>query len=270
MNISNITPNHIFPYLCELSEEIMLPRFNLLKDSEKRQKSPGDLVTIVDIEMEKKLEEILPSLLPGSVVVGEEAVSEDKSLLKSAYDEDLVWLVDPLDGTNNFVHGREYFCVMVALHYKGVCILSAIYDPLGRRNVGATKGEGAFLNDERLTCEDMNDFAVMNGQINYNIIEEGPKRDLVKKNAISDFKSVKRLGCAGHDFIMHALGERHFSLYNRLAPWDFAPGGLILKEAGGILKRIDEENIKPFDYGYGLLSATSQENWNNLHNYFFN
>lgn len=259
-----LSPDTVVAYMRELAEEIMLPKYNQLGDAEKRQKAPGDYVTVVDIEMERRLNRILPDLLPGSVVVGEEAVSDNPSLLKAAYNEDYVWLVDPLDGTNNFANGKREFCVMVALHYKGETVMSAIYDPLGKKVVTAEKGQGAYANATRLECRDGVDFEFMHGQINYNILPNDAARSQLKDKAANAFAGVKRLGCAGHDFIMHTEGSRHFSLYSRLAPWDFAPGGLILREAGGKLERVDGEEIRPFDYGYKLLSANGEESWEEL------
>lgn len=263
----DVNPDRIAPYLRELAEEIILPRYNSLSADEKRHKSPGDLVTIVDIEMEERLNKFLPDILPGSVVIGEEAVSENPDLLKTAYKEDLVWLVDPLDGTNNFVHGRRAFCVMVALHFKGEVIMSCIYDPLGKKTVTAMRGQGAFANDEKLNCSSTLEFNQMHGQINYRIVKDEEQREKLKEKAAKSFAKLDRLGCAGHDLIHHAEGNRHFSLYSRLAPWDFAPGGLILEEAGGILKNVDGSKLKPFDYAYGLLTASNEENWDNLRSF---
>lgn len=263
----DLNPDKIAPYLRELAEEIILPKYNSLTADEKRHKSPGDLVTIVDIQMEERLNKILPDLLPGSVVIGEEAVSDDPNLLKTAYNEELVWLVDPLDGTNNFVHGRRAFCVMVALHYKGETIMSCIYDPLGKKTVTALKGQGAYSDGERLNCSAALEFNQMHGQINYRIIKDDDKREKLKAKAASSFAKLDRLGCAGHDLIHHAEGNRHFSLYSRLAPWDFAPGGLILQEAGGVMKNIDGSELQPFDFAYGLLTATNEENWDSLNEF---
>ncbi|MTI10058.1 inositol monophosphatase family protein [Curvivirga aplysinae] len=270
MAMPEFSADRLGPHLRQLAEEIMLPKFKTLSDEEKRQKTPGDYVTVVDIEMEKRLDALLPKLVEGSVVIGEEAVSTNPKLLKEAYKEDLVWLVDPLDGTNNFANGDENFCVMVALHYKGEAVISCIYDPLKKKTVTAEKGQGAYRESHKLTCNPNVSFDQMTGQINFRIIQDVSHREYLKKDSQKRFKNVKRLGCAGQDFIMHTEDVRHFSLYSRLAPWDFAAGGLILKEAGGKLAKIDDSEMHAFEYAHGLLTSVHENNWVDLRNYFLN
>ncbi|WP_420547198.1 inositol monophosphatase family protein [Curvivirga sp.] len=268
MAMPEFSADRLGPHLQQLAEDIMLPKFKMLSDDEKRQKAPGDYVTVVDIEMERRLNTLLPQLIDGSIVIGEEAVSTDPKLLKEAYKEDLVWLVDPLDGTNNFTSGNENFCVMVALHYKGETVISCIYDPLKKKTITAEKGQGAYNGSRRLICNPDVSFEQMTGQINFRIIQDDNHREYLKKDSQERFREVKRLGCAGQDFIMHAEDVRHFSLYSRLAPWDFAAGGLILKEAGGKLAKIDESEMSAFEYAYGLLTSVNETNWFALKDYF--
>jgi fructose-1,6-bisphosphatase/inositol monophosphatase family enzyme len=99
--------------------DIIMPRFQSLQEGEIDEKDGGELVTIADIETEKWLTARLPDLLPGSVVVGEEAVFADKDLFSRLAGEDPVWVIDPIDGTWNFAHGRETFAILIALVYRG-------------------------------------------------------------------------------------------------------------------------------------------------------
>ena len=99
----------------EVATTIVLPRFRRLDAEDIQQKSPGDVVTVADHESELALEAGLTRLLPGSEVVGEEAVAADPGVLGRMADRGAVWIVDPLDGTNNFAAGKTPFAVMVAL-----------------------------------------------------------------------------------------------------------------------------------------------------------
>src|SRR3954471_25020005 len=111
------------------TEEIK-PRFGRLSAQDIRQKGPNDLVTIADLAMEHRLTRELVDLLPGSLVVGEEACAEDPSVQDRLVTGDLVWLLDPIDGTYNFARSRPLIAVIVALVRQGETIAGWIHDPL--------------------------------------------------------------------------------------------------------------------------------------------
>src|SRR6185437_5920408 len=117
----------------EVAATIVLPRFRHLAAGEIHQKSPGDVVTIADQEAEKALTRRLTALLPGSVVVGEEAVAADPRVLERVRDPGAVWIVDPVDGTNNFAAGKTPFAVMVALLRDAEPAAAWIYDVVDDR-----------------------------------------------------------------------------------------------------------------------------------------
>src|SRR5690242_20626479 len=98
-----------------VSETEVMPRFNNLQKSEIREKHPGDFVTVADEASEREFTKLLSGLLPGSLVVGEEAVSKDLSVLEKLKDDKPVWVIDPIDGTYNFSHGRSKFGILIAL-----------------------------------------------------------------------------------------------------------------------------------------------------------
>ncbi len=103
----------------QVAHDVVLPRFQHLAAGEVHEKAPGELVTVADQESERLLTTGLMRLLPGSVVVGEEAVAADPQVLRHLDDAGPVWLVDPVDGTANFAAGRDPFAVMVALQRDG-------------------------------------------------------------------------------------------------------------------------------------------------------
>ncbi|MGH6959102.1 MAG: inositol monophosphatase family protein, partial [Dongiaceae bacterium] len=115
-----------------------------------REKAPGDLVTVADEAVEARLAPLLTSLVPGSIVVGEEGAAADPNLLSRLFDDRPVWIIDPVDGTSNFAEGHAAFAVMVAL-VRGRDVLAAwIHDPVKVRTAVAAAGEGAWLGDRRL------------------------------------------------------------------------------------------------------------------------
>lgn len=129
----------------------ILPRFGTLKVHEIRTKThPGDLVTDADIQAELHLSRLLTALLPGSVVVGEEATHHDRAVLDRLSEDAPVWVIDPVDGTNNFAHGRDSFGVIVALVKKGRTVAGCIHDPVKNITVIGEEGAGAWCEGVRI------------------------------------------------------------------------------------------------------------------------
>ena len=133
------------------AERSMMPRFRALADDEIEMKGVDDPVTIVDREVEQFLTEALTRLAPDVAVVGEEAVAADPSLLNKL--SDACWIIDPLDGTTNFTEGKEPFGIIIALADAGVAVAGWLYDPHKDRLCHARKGEGAFVNGERVKAK---------------------------------------------------------------------------------------------------------------------
>lgn len=249
--------------LREAAAEFVLPRFDALKEHEIEEKAPGDLVTVADREAERFLEARLPDLLPGSLVVGEEAHAGAPEILQRFGDDTPVWAVDPVDGTKNFTQGRETFCMMVALVIRNRTVMAWIHDPLTNRTVVAEEGGGAYASGTRLRIPPAPPDDRKTGLLNTVYFDE-PRRSRLRAAARRRFGSISSLSCAGHDFMAQAEGRRHFSFYRRLWPWDHAPGVLILREAGGKSARIDGTPYRAGDRVYGLLSAPDPETWETL------
>ena len=107
--------------------------------------SPGDLVTIADIEAEEKLSKAFKQFVIGSEVVGEEVTSKKPDTIHLLSSAPLVWVIDPIDGTKNFTKGNHLFCVMVCLVRFGTPVLAVIFDPLNDRYIAAEEGSGSWL-----------------------------------------------------------------------------------------------------------------------------
>lgn len=219
----------------ETAETLITPRFRQLNEGQVREKSPGDLVTIADIEAEKRLEAELTSLIPGSLVVGEEEAEDFPDVINRLKEEAPVWVLDPLDGTRNFAGGREPFAVIVAYCQAGETLMGWIHDPMVGETIWAVKGEGCWINDKRLLLGVPPPLAGMKGSLSGRVA----KRLKGIKGAPTD---IGRVGCVGRDYMDLALGRLDFARYAfQLKPWDHAAGVLLYTEAGGVSHLINED-----------------------------
>ena len=232
----------------------ILPRFRKLAEDDIREKQPGQLVTVADEEAERRLTQQLPELLPGSVVVGEEGVAAEPARLGALDDAAPVWLVDPVDGTQNFSEGNPIFATMVALVRARETLASWIYDPVVDRIAVAEHGAGATLDGMPLRTRAAPPLAEMTGRL-------GGKTAQKLRGKVGHIRNWR---CAGHEYLDIVTGEMHFSLYRRLFPWDHAPGVLLVREAGGHAAYLDGEPYRPGDINASLLSAADHGSWGTL------
>lgn len=241
--------------LREVAQELVLPRFRNLAAGDIHEKSPGDLVTIVDRETEAALGERLADLLPGSLVVGEEAVAADHRVLERIGDPGPVWVLDPIDGTGNFAAGREPFALMVALLRGGIPVLGLIYEPVPDTVAAAEAGSGSFLDGKRVS---MDDSPIPTGEL------RGALATRYLPEALRDqvIARAGRLGhtsyghrCAGREYPDIVRGKQDFALFWKSLPWDHAPGALFLREAGGVVRHFDGAEYDPAQPRQGLLAC---------------
>ena len=136
-----------------------MPRFRKLEPGHVIEKAAGDLVTIADRAAEERLTAALHDLMPGSTVVGEEAVAADAALLDRLLGEQHVWIIDPIDGTTNFIEGRNEFAVMVCLARKGELVASWIHRPVTGATAIAEAGGGAWIDGDRVHLSEPPDTA---------------------------------------------------------------------------------------------------------------
>jgi len=262
--------DRLIPIMSSIADEVIVPRFRALAEGEVDEKSPGELVTIADREAEIRLTEALTELLPVPVV-GEEAVETHPSLLNALANDGRCWLVDPLDGTANFVAGKETFAVMIALVEAGETIASWIWLPLTRIAYVAERGNGAYRNGVRLTIPTAtSDPAAIRGAIDDPTTYRGailqkfltPEQRAAIATATSHFAVVgPGQYCAGVEYPRIAEGKQEFVRFQRLRPWDHAPGTLLLEEAGGYVRRWDGSPYAPGRPGEGLLATANADIW---------
>lgn len=223
----------------EASATLIMPRFRQLADHEIDTKtSPTDLVTVADREAEEWLTPRLMDLLPGSVVVGEEACSADSSVLEGLHGVVPVWLVDPVDGTANFVDGNARFGVMVALVNRGVTQAGFILAPVEDVMVVAVAGAGARLDGKEIRGRQNIPFSDAFGDYSSKYVEP-PLRDRLM-NACKKSKGTQSGHCSAYAYLDTARGQLDYVLQYLMSPWDHAAGALIVSEAGGAVQFMDD------------------------------
>ena len=249
----------------EVASEEVLPRWRNLKDHEVRDKTKGDPVTEADLATERRLTAGLRALLPGSLVVGEEAVHDDRGVLSHLDRDEPVWVIDPVDGTKNFTEGTDVFAVMVALVRQGVPLGAWIYAPVADEMVVAEAGAGAFLNGASLKGRSApGSAAKMYGAIHTKYLE-GPVRTTVLSH-MGAFAGNEELYCSGLTYVGIARGRLDHALYWRANPWDHVMGALIVAEAGGRSAYLDGETYRAQAKDKrGLIAVADAGAWDLVH-----
>ncbi len=251
----------------EVAAAEIMPRFRTLAGGDVREKGPGDLVTIADEAAELALSRQLMALLPGSTVIGEEAAAADSGVLGRLQDSAPVWIIDPVDGTANFVAGKPQFACMVALVRDGRTLAGWIHDPVTGRMAVGSLGEGAWLDGYRCRAAAPADPSEMTGNIGSRFFEKRVREHMEAR--IPRLGGAVSLQCAGQEYMRLIAGEAHFSLYRRIMPWDHAAGALMHAEAGGYCAKLDGGGYAPTELDGGLLLAPDRASWTALRDLLF-
>jgi fructose-1,6-bisphosphatase/inositol monophosphatase family enzyme len=251
--------------LDEAAREEIMPRFKALANSDVRHKaSMFDPVTEADEAAERAIAAGLRAHFPDALIVGEEATAADPSLLDRLADAPLAFVVDPIDGTRNFVAGLPLFGVMAAAIVRGEIVAGVIHDPVCRDSAWALQGQGAWLSREgypplHLRAAAPAPLARMEAIAGTHYLPE-PLRTTVLTN-LPKLGSATWLRCSAHEYRMAAAGFCHVLFYNRLMPWDHAAGWLLHQEAGGYSARFDGSAYSPRHTSGGLICAPDRESW---------
>jgi myo-inositol-1(or 4)-monophosphatase len=201
-----------------------------------QDKSCNDYVTEVDRAAEAAIIEVLHEAYPKHAILAEESGATGES--------DFVWIVDPLDGTTNFLHGLPQFAVSIALAERGVLTQAVVYDPSRNELFTATRGCGAFLNDRRLRVSKrirLGEALIGTGfpyrEFTHIDAYLGVFRDLIQSTA-----GLRRPGSASLDLAYVAASRYDGFLEIGLKPWDIAAGALLVTESGGLVGDLEGEN----------------------------
>ena len=197
-------PEKVAQHIRETAEAEIIPRFRQLGRDDIREKKPGDFVTLADLEAERQLTERLSALLPGSVVLGEEAAFADRGRFDLLAGAAPVWVIDPVDGTANFARGHPAFAVIVALIEQGRVRAGWIYEPLADTMVMAEAGQGAWSAGKRLTASAVAAKDMVGAA--YGRTKAGPRaaQALTMSGRVGQ---VRNRGCSGLEYLDVALGR---------------------------------------------------------------
>ncbi|OCC24805.1 inositol monophosphatase [Croceicoccus estronivorus] len=253
---------NVLSVIREATERAILPRYQSLSGHEITAKAADDVVTVADHDSEAILVEGLSRLLPEASIVGEEAAHDDQTVLNRLSDS-LCWIIDPLDGTNNFAGGHAPFGVIVALAERGETVAGWLYAPLTGRFCHAVKGKGAYVGEERITASTTGENPPIAA---ISLLFMNPaQREEVKTHIAPHYRLVDIPRCAAEQYPRLALGQNDVSIFERTLPWDHAAGVLFLNEAGGKAARGDGSPYRVDEHGRtGLIGAASPALWDEL------
>jgi len=227
------------PIMNVISSAILKAARGLLRDFgeierlQVSEKSLGNFVSSADLRIEKILHEELHKARPSFGMLTEES----GEVLQSAESESR-WIIDPLDGTKNFIHGIPHFAISVALEQNGEIIAGITYDPIKDEMFAAEKGSGAFMNDKRLRVSNrkaMSESLIATGP---SLVHKHTYLNLLKKIHSTIF-GFRRMGASSLDLAYVAAGRLDAFLEMDPMIWDTAVGSLLVREAGGIITTVD-------------------------------
>ena len=199
-----------------------------------RSKQKNDFVSEVDHAAEEAIIGVLREAYPGHGILAEESGAQDG-------DAEFVWVIDPLDGTTNFLHGFPQYCVSIGLLHKGVPNQAVVFDPNRNELFTASKGVGAYLNDRRIRVSKVDKVEDALMGTGFPFREVGHLDDYLRmfKNVTLNCAGVRRPGAAALDLAWVAAGRIDGFWEIGLSPWDMAAGALLVREAGGLIGDLD-------------------------------
>jgi myo-inositol-1(or 4)-monophosphatase len=217
--------------LCVEVGQFQMQHWQSVKSQDIVDKGLNQLVSFVDKESEQRLMQGLSEILPNSCFIGEEFNPE------TTLGDAPTWIIDPLDGTTNFLHGLPVFAVSVALSVGGETQLGIVYAPAMAETFTAYRGGGAFLNGKPLKLQgevSLSQSLIATGFPYYDFAKMGPYLDLLS-DLMRCTHGLRRMGSAAIDLAYTAAGRFEAFYEMGLAPWDVAAGALLVEEAGGVV-----------------------------------
>jgi len=250
--------------VCQLAKRVGEFQVNELKSFDRTKiiaKGFNDPVSYVDQESEKMLVAGLTKILPDAgFLTEEETLVTDTSGLH--------WVIDPLDGTNNFVHQVPFFGISIALCDGHDILLGVVHEPNSDQCFSATKGGGAFLNNDPITVSQNDQLAkalVATG-FPYSLLDKEESYFNIIRYVINNSHGLRRLGAASLDLCYVACGRFDAYFEFNLQPWDITAGTLIVREAGGIVSKFDSQNFDVYDGKQIVATCGFQEELTELIN----
>jgi len=224
--MNSISPNlNIMIKASEKASKVLIRDFGEIEKLQVSKKGPADFVTNADLKTEKIIIEELKKAKPNYSIISEENGIENNK------DKNNTWIIDPIDGTVNFLHGVPHFAISIGLKSNDEIVSGLIFDPIKNEMFYAEKNNGAYFNNQRVRVSKKN-------QINDCLFVTGGK---IKNEPDLPYR---KSGCAALDMAYVASGRYDGYFQHDLNIWDIAAGIVLIKEAGGILNEIDLSVIK--------------------------
>jgi myo-inositol-1(or 4)-monophosphatase len=221
---------NVLEKICDKVSKVIIRDFGEVEKLQVSRKGPGDFVTKTDKKVEKIIIEELEKARPKYGFIAEES-GERKN------ESEFNWVIDPIDGTSNFMHGIPHFAISIALEKNGEVISGIVCDPIKNETFYAEKGRGAYLNNRRIRVssrKSLDEVIGLYGCPPMIKIDGNKFFDQIKK-ASSQIHKLRNYGSAALDFAYIAAGRADFAWYDHLNYWDYAAGKIILLEAGGTI-----------------------------------
>ena len=228
------SPNiNVMVKACRKAAKILIRDFGEVEKLQVSLKGPGDFVTVSDKKVEKILIDELQRARPNYSIL-----SEEIGLIKK--DEEFKWIIDPIDGTANFLHGIPHFGISIGLERNKEIICGIIYDPIKNEMFFAEKGNGSYLNDQRMRVSarsKLMDCIIFTGGPTYKSNDEDKKLSLKEYEKFSSKVGIplRKMGSASLDMAYVAAGRCDGFWQRNLNYWDIAAGIILVKEAGGFV-----------------------------------
>src|SRR5664279_563725 len=247
-----MTTDEILELLREVAASVITPRFRALSAGEIDEKTPGDYVTIADREAELAIAERLRSAYPEALLVGEEASFSDPRLMSGLSSAPHAFVIDPVDGTRNFVNGNPDHAVMLGELKDGQVVRGWIVQPEYGASYVVERGAGVTRNGELLR-------PVLRTGLPR--VESSSRRDLGALAHRADWPIGRTRFCCGTDYPRLLTGDVEALVYRNPKPWDHAAGALMMTELGAVARLLDGTTYAPGVPHGVLLSAASPEAW---------
>jgi myo-inositol-1(or 4)-monophosphatase len=213
------------------------------------RKNRNDFVTEVDRAAEEAIVGALLGAYPDHAILGEESGHTQGKVAQEPEKADFIWVIDPLDGTTNFIHGLPQYCTSIALMQRGVVTQAVIYDPNRDELFTASKGRGAYLNDRRIRVaqRDKLDEALIGTGFPFRRLESLDRYVAMFKAVSEKAAGIRRPGAAALDLAYVASGRYDAFFEIGLMPWDVAAGSLLVTEAGGLIGDLEGNSEHVFN-----------------------
>ncbi len=270
--LSPAQQHHVLNIIRRAARAEIMPRFRALSAGDIATKShPDDLVTAADIAAEKMIARALQIAFPSALVVGEEAVAGDATLLDKIAEAPLAFIIDPVDGTWNFAHGLAMFGVIFAATQFGRPAFGLIYDPVAddwaiADTVGPARLERAFGAATPLKASMGKSVEALSGYLPLHLFAHHQRPKIAA--TLPSFARTQTLRCSAHEYRMIAQGHTDFLLTAMLHPWDHAAGVLICERAGAHVEMLDGGPYSAARHEGHLLVAPDKTTWNRLKKVF--